>query len=44
MIVMFIEAMVVLVRQDSHFRVTRCLRPIFFIDTYVMVGVRRLEN
>ena len=41
MIVMFIEAMVVLVKQDSHVRVTRCLRPIFFIDSYIMSGVRR---
>lgn len=41
MIVMFIEALVVLIRRENHFRVTRCLRPIFFIDTYLMAGVRR---
>ncbi len=41
MLVMFIEAMVVLIRRENHFRVTRCLRPIFFIDSYLMVGVRR---
>ena len=41
MLVMYFEAMVVLYRQTNHFRITRCLRPIFFIDTYLMFGVRR---
>lgn len=38
---MFVEAMTVLVRQSSHFRVTRALRPIFLIDTKYCGGVRR---
>lgn len=38
---MFLEAMTVLVRQSSHFRVTRALRPIFLIDTKYFGGVRR---
>ena len=41
MMVMFVEAVVVLIRKDSHFRVTRCLRPVFFIDSHLMIGVRR---
>jgi two pore calcium channel protein 1 len=40
--VMVIEAFVVLIRQQSHLRITRALRPVFFIDTYLMLGVRRL--
>ncbi|XP_043497418.1 two pore calcium channel protein 1-like isoform X1 [Polistes fuscatus] len=39
--IMFLEAMVVLVRQSSHFRVTRALRPIFLVDTKYCGGVRR---
>ena len=39
--VMFIEALTVLIRQDSHFRVTRALRPILFIDSHYLYGVRR---
>jgi hypothetical protein len=39
--VMFIEVLAVLIRQESHLRITRSLRPAFFIDTYVMHGVRR---
>uniref|UniRef100_A0A8D8TKZ2 Two pore calcium channel protein 1 n=2 Tax=Cacopsylla melanoneura TaxID=428564 RepID=A0A8D8TKZ2_9HEMI len=39
--VMFIEAFIVLVRQSSHFRVTRSLRPIFIVDTRYLGGVRR---
>lgn len=39
--IMFLEAMTVLVRQSSHFRVTRALRPIFLIDTKYCGGVRR---
>ena len=38
---MFIEALIVLVRQSSHFRVTRALRPIFLVDTKYCGGVRR---
>ena len=40
-LIMYAEALVVLLNQKSHFRVMRCLRPIFFIDTYIMFGVRR---
>lgn len=33
--------MTVLIRQSSHFRVTRALRPIFIVDTRHCGGVRR---
>lgn len=39
--VMFVEAIAVLVRQTSHFRITRSLRPIFLVDTHHLGGVRR---
>ncbi|KZC12738.1 PREDICTED: two pore calcium channel protein 1-like [Dufourea novaeangliae] len=39
--IMFLEAMTVLVRQSSHFRVTRALRPIFLVDTKCFGNVRR---
>ncbi|CAG7819923.1 unnamed protein product [Allacma fusca] len=39
--VMVVEAVVVLVRQSSHFRVTRALRPIFLVDNRYCRGVRR---
>ena len=39
--IMLAEAVVVLVRQSSHFRVTRALRPIFLVDNYYFGGVRR---
>lgn len=39
---MVAEAIVVLLRQDSHFRVTRSLRPVFLIDNYYFGGVRRV--
>lgn len=35
------EAIVVLIRQSSHFRATRALRPIFLVDTRHLGGVRR---
>lgn len=38
---MFVEAIVVLVRQSTHFRVTRALRPIFLVDNRYSGGVRR---
>ena len=41
--VMLIEAFVVLIRQDSHLRLTRALRPIVFIDSHYVYGVRRCE-
>lgn len=39
--IMVIEALTVLIRQSSHFRVTRALRPIFLADTKACGGVRR---
>ncbi|GAB6028669.1 hypothetical protein CHUAL_004495 [Chamberlinius hualienensis] len=41
LIIMFIEVVIVLIRQSSHFRVTRALRPIFLIDNHYCGGVRR---
>ena len=38
---MYIEVITVLIRQQNHFRITRALRPMFFIDNYLMNGVRR---
>ena len=38
---LFVEAIVVLARQRSHLRITRALRPIFFIDNVLMDEVRR---
>lgn len=39
--IMFLEAITVLVRQSSHFRVTRALRPLFLVDTRACGSVRR---
>ena len=44
LLLMYVEATVVITNQKSHFRVLRALRVIFFIDTYIMVGVRRLVS
>ncbi|XP_050302250.1 two pore calcium channel protein 1-like isoform X2 [Anthonomus grandis grandis] len=41
LLIMVIEAVIVLIRQSSHFRVTRGLRPIFLVDTRACGGVRR---
>ncbi|KAF5285116.1 hypothetical protein FQA39_LY16805 [Lamprigera yunnana] len=41
LVVMVVEALIVLIRQTSHFRVTRALRPIFLVDTRACGGVRR---
>ncbi|XP_053558136.1 two pore channel protein 1 isoform X2 [Bombina bombina] len=41
LLVQFIEAIVVLVRQTSHVRVTRALRPIFLVDCRYSGAVRR---
>ncbi|XP_053616842.1 two pore channel protein 1-like isoform X2 [Plodia interpunctella] len=41
LLIMLLEAVVVLCRQSSHFRVTRALRPIFLVDTRHFGGVRR---
>ncbi|KAL9981122.1 hypothetical protein ACROYT_G009786 [Oculina patagonica] len=40
--VVFVEAIVVLVRSENHVRVTRALRPLFLIDTHYCYGVRRV--
>lgn len=39
--IMVLEAITVLIRQSSHFRVTRALRPIFLVDTRACGAVRR---
>ncbi|GJQ79890.1 hypothetical protein Trydic_g18337 [Trypoxylus dichotomus] len=41
LIIMFLETLVVMIRRESHFRVTRALRPIFLIDTRACGNVRR---
>ncbi|XP_059474256.1 two pore calcium channel protein 1-like [Neocloeon triangulifer] len=41
LVTMVVEACVVLVRQSSHFRVTRAMRPIFLMDNHHCGGVRR---
>lgn len=41
LLIMFIEAIIVLIRQTNHFRVTRAFRPIFLIDNRYCGGVRR---
>nr|CAH7728734.1 unnamed protein product [Callosobruchus chinensis] len=41
LIIMVLEAITVLIRQSSHFRVTRALRPLFLVDTRPCGAVRR---
>lgn len=41
LLIQFVEAIVVLVRQTSHLRVTRALRPIFLVDCRYCGAVRR---
>ncbi|XP_046858166.1 two pore channel protein 1-like [Xenia sp. Carnegie-2017] len=41
-VIMTVEVIVVMIRNDSHFRVTRALRPLFLLDTYYFCGVRRV--
>ncbi|CAB3981741.1 two pore calcium channel 1 isoform X2 [Paramuricea clavata] len=41
-ITMTTEIIVVLIRNDSHVRVTRAARPLFLLDTYYFGGVRRV--
>ncbi|XP_067137462.1 two pore calcium channel protein 1-like [Centruroides vittatus] len=41
-VTMIVESLVVLLRQTSHFRITRALRPIFLIDNHYCKGVRRV--
>ncbi|RUS72394.1 hypothetical protein EGW08_019854, partial [Elysia chlorotica] len=40
-LLMLTESIVVLVRQENHFRVTRALRPFFLMHTHYCQGVRR---
>lgn len=42
LLLQFVEAIVVLIRQTSHMRVTRALRPIFLVDCRYCGAVRRL--
>ncbi|XP_042904181.1 two pore channel protein 1 isoform X5 [Parasteatoda tepidariorum] len=42
LVIMIVEAFVVAVRQTSHFRVTRALRPVFLIDNHYCKGIRRV--
>ena len=44
LMVMYVEALTVLIRQENHIRITRLLRPCFFIDTHYMRGVRRYSS
>lgn len=44
MVVMIIEAVAVLLRQSSHVRITRALRPIFLVDNRYCRGVRRFTR
>lgn len=41
LLIMLAEAFCVLARMDSHFRVTRALRPVFLIDNHYCGGIRR---
>lgn len=42
LVLMIVEAVVVLIREDSHFRVTRSMRPVFIIDNFYLGAVRRV--
>ncbi|XP_074630385.1 two pore channel protein 1-like isoform X1 [Acropora palmata] len=42
LVIMYVEAITVLIRRQNHFRVTRALRPLFLIDTHYCCGVRRV--
>ncbi|KAL4223541.1 Two pore calcium channel protein 1 [Mactra antiquata] len=42
--IMMVEAVVVLIRQTNHFRVTRGLRPLFLLNSHYCRGVRRLAR
>uniref|UniRef100_A0A3Q0SSZ9 Voltage-dependent calcium channel protein TPC1 n=1 Tax=Amphilophus citrinellus TaxID=61819 RepID=A0A3Q0SSZ9_AMPCI len=44
LLVQFVEAIVVLIRQTSHMRVTRALRPIFLVDCRYCGAVRNLRQ
>ncbi|XP_065190162.1 two pore channel protein 1-like [Sycon ciliatum] len=42
--IMLTEAIAVAVREKSHFRITRCLRPLFLLDSYYCMGARRVAR
>ncbi|XP_060581859.1 two pore channel protein 1-like [Ruditapes philippinarum] len=42
--IMLTEAVVVLIRQTNHFRVTRALRPIFLLNSHYCRSVRRIAR
>ncbi len=44
LVLMLCEALVVLIRSNNHFRVSRALRPIFLMDNQFCGGVRRWES
>uniref|UniRef100_A0A3B5MGJ0 Ion transport domain-containing protein n=1 Tax=Xiphophorus couchianus TaxID=32473 RepID=A0A3B5MGJ0_9TELE len=44
LLLQFVEAIVVLIRQTSHMRVTRALRPIFLVDCRYCGAVRNLRQ
>ncbi|KAK3785343.1 hypothetical protein RRG08_045569 [Elysia crispata] len=43
-LLMLTESIIVLVRQENHFRVTRALRPFFLMHTHYCQGVRRITR
>ncbi|XP_068750292.1 two pore channel protein 1-like [Montipora capricornis] len=42
LVIMYTEAIIVLMRRENHFRVSRALRPLFLIDAHYCNGVRRV--
>ena len=44
LLVMFFEAVMILSRNQRHFRVTRALRPLLLLDTHFMAGARRCDT
>ena len=44
LIVISTEAFIVLIRRKSHIRITKALRPVFFIDSHYLFGVRRSDR
>ncbi|XP_052230503.1 two pore calcium channel protein 1-like isoform X2 [Dreissena polymorpha] len=44
LLIMLAEAITVICRQTSHFRITRAIRPIFLLNTHYGRGVRRIAR
>lgn len=44
LICMYVEVIIILIRFRNHIRVTRCLRPVFLLDSYYCSGVRRMTR